>query len=244
MNDTLGYMAHEPIHRRFHHHDMTFGLTYAWSENYVLPLSHDEVVHGKGSLIAKMPGPDPDKFANLRAYFGFMWAHPGKKLLFMGGEFAQWAEWDHARSLDWHLLEDSPQAHLHRGVQRLVRDLNTLYRATPALHVHDTRPQGFRWLEVNDAENSVYAWLRFGQPGDAPVAVVANFTPVERVGYRIGLPRAGRWREVMNTDAAIYGGGNRGNMGGVTAEERPWHDQPASTVVTLPPLSVIMLMPE
>jgi 1,4-alpha-glucan branching enzyme len=236
MNDTLSYMQRDPVYRKYHHHQMTFGLHYAWSENYILPISHDEVVHGKGSMLAKMPGDGEQKFANLRAYYGFMWGHPGKKLLFMGCEFAQGREWAYQQSLDWHLL-DHPQ---HSGMQRLIRDLNTLYRGTPALHVNDTRPEGFEWLEANDAEGSTYAWVRKGGAGDAPVVVAVNMTPVER-RLRIGLPQAGRWDEVLNTDAAIYGGENRGNMGGVVAEAVPHHGQPHSAQVTLPPLSAVFL---
>ena len=236
MNETLAYMQRDPLFRRYHHHQMTFGLHYAWSENYLLPISHDEVVHGKGSMLAKMPGDGDQKFANLRAYYGFMWGHPGKKLLFMGCEFAQGREWNYQQSLDWHML-DLPQ---HAGMQRLIRDLNTLYRATPALHVNDSRPEGFEWLEANDAEGSTYAWLRKGGAGDAMVAVAVNMTPVER-RLRIGLPVAGQWDEVMNTDAALYGGGNRGNMGGVTAEPTPWHGQTHSAMITLPPLAAVFL---
>ncbi len=235
MNDTLSYMQKDPIHRKYHHHQMTFGLHYAWSENYILPISHDEVVHGKGSMLDKMPGPGEEKFANLRAYYGFMWGHPGKKLLFMGQEFAQGAEWNHDRSLDWHLLDLPP----HEGMRRLVRDLNLLYRATPALHVNDTRPEGFAWIESNDAEASVYAWVRRGREGDAPVIVVSNMTPVER-RWRLGFTAPGDWAEVMNTDAALYGGGNRGNLGGVSTEPVPWHGQRQSALVTLPPLSTVM----
>ncbi|MCU0900168.1 MAG: 1,4-alpha-glucan branching protein GlgB [Cypionkella sp.] len=239
MNDTLSYMQKDPIHRKYHHHQMTFGLHYAWSENYILPISHDEVVHGKGSMLGKMPGPGEEKFANLRAYYGFMWAHPGKKLLFMGQEFAQGAEWNHNQSLDWHQL-DIPA---HAGVQALVRDLNRVYRATPALHVNDTRPEGFEWIESNDAEASVYAWLRKGRAGDAMVAVVVNMTPVERT-YRLGLPSGGLWAELLNTDAALYGGGNRGNLGGVRAEEVPHHGRPWSAEIRLPPLAAIYLEQE
>jgi 1,4-alpha-glucan branching enzyme len=234
MNDTLSYMGREPIHRRFHHHQMTFGLHYAWSENYILPISHDEVVHGKGSMLGKMPGDAWQKFANLRAYYGFMWGHPGKKLLFMGQEFAQGAEWNHSQSLDWHQLDIAE----HRGVQALVRDLNRLYRATPALHVNDTRPDGFQWIESNDAEASVYAWVRKGRPGDAPVVCVINMTPVERQ-YRLGLPAPGRWEEILNTDAEVYGGTGKGNAGGITSESTAWHGQPQSALVTLPALSAI-----
>jgi 1,4-alpha-glucan branching enzyme len=235
MNDTLSYMHKDPIHRKYHHHQMTFGLHYAWSENYILPISHDEVVHGKGSMLDKMPGGGDEKFANLRAYYGFMWGHPGKKLLFMGQEFAQGREWKHDQSLDWHLL-DIPQ---HSGMQALVRDLNRLYRETSALHVNDTRPEGFSWIESNDAEASVYAWVRKGRKSDPMVVVVANMTPVER-RYRLGFPAAGQWDEALNTDAALYGGGNRGNLGGVVTEGTPWHGQRQSAVITLPPLSTIM----
>lgn len=234
MNDTLSYMHLDPIYRQYHHHKMTFGLHYAWSENYILPISHDEVVHGKGSMLGKMPGSTEEKFANLRAYYGFMWAHPGKKLLFMGQEFAQAREWNHNQSLDWHLL-DNPD---HRGMQALVRDLNRIYTETPALHVNDCHPDGFDWLESNDAQASVYAWVRKGRTGDPMVVAVMNMTPVER-RYRIGLPAAGQWAEVLNTDAGLYGGENRGNLGGVTAEEVAWHGQAQSALVTLPPLSAI-----
>ncbi len=236
MNDTLSYMHRDPIYRQYHHHKMTFGLHYAWSENYVLPISHDEVVHGKGSMLDKMPGGDWEKFANLRAYYGFMWGHPGKKLLFMGCEFAQGAEWNHNQSLDWHQLE-IPE---HKGVQSLVRDLNKLYRSTPALHRHDTRPEGFQWLESNDAEASVYAWVRRGAADEPMVVVAVNMTPLERM-YRLGLPAAGQWDEVLNTDSAVYGGGNRGNLGGVATDAKPWHGQAQSAFVTLPPLSAVYL---
>jgi 1,4-alpha-glucan branching enzyme len=194
------------------------------------------VVHGKGSMIDKMPGNSWEKFANLRAYYGFMWAHPGKKLLFMGQEFAQSAEWNHNRSLDWHEC-DMPE---HRGVQLLVRDLNLLYRATPALHVHDCRPDGFQWIEPSDAANSIYAWVRRGNAGDPEVVVAVNMTPVERRAYRLGFPRPGEWREVLNTDAAIYGGGNRGNLGGVSTEPVAWHDQTQSAEIVIPPLTTLI----
>ncbi|MDZ4094316.1 MAG: 1,4-alpha-glucan branching protein GlgB, partial [Paracoccaceae bacterium] len=236
MNDTLSYMQKDPIYREYHHHQMTFGLHYAWSENYILPISHDEVVHGKGSMLAKMPGGLWEKFANLRAYYAFMWAHPGKKLLFMGCEFAQVREWNHDQSLDWHLLEDAS----HAGMQALVRDLNRLYRATPALHVHDTRPEGFTWIESNDAQDSVYAWERRGRAGDARVVVVVNMTPVER-SYRLGLPGAGHWEEILNTDAGVYGGANRGNLGGINTEPVPWHGLEQSARVVLAPLSAVWL---
>lgn len=234
MNDTLSYMEKDPIYRQFHHHQMTFGLHYAWSENYILPISHDEVVHGKGSMLEKMPGSGEEKFANLRAYYGFMWAHPGKKLLFMGCEFAQGREWNHNQSLDWHQLDIAE----HRGVQSYVRDLNRIYRDTPALHVNDTRPEGFEWIESNDAGASVYAWARKGRAGDPMVVAVVNLTPVER-SYRLGLPAVGHWDEILNSDAALYGGGNRGNLGGVTAEAVAWHGRAQSALVTLPPLSAV-----
>jgi 1,4-alpha-glucan branching enzyme len=234
MNDTLSYMQKDPIYRKYHHHQMTFGLVYAWSENYILPISHDEVVHGKGSMLSKMPGEGEQKFANLRAYYGFMWGHPGKKLLFMGQEFAQGREWNHNQSLDWHQL-DLPA---HAGMQALVRDLNRAYRDTPALHVNDCRPEGFAWIESNDAEAGVFAWARKGREGDPMVVVAVNMTPVDR-SYRLGFPAAGRWSELLNTDAAVYGGANRGNLGGVATEDVPWHGQAQSALVNLPPLSAV-----
>ncbi|MEL7107207.1 MAG: 1,4-alpha-glucan branching protein GlgB, partial [Pseudomonadota bacterium] len=238
MNDTLEYIQKDPVHRKYHHHQMTFGLHYAYSENFILPISHDEVVHGKGSMIGKMPGNDWEKFANLRAYYGFMWGHPGKKLLFMGQEFGQRAEWNHNEALDWGALDDP----MHTGLQRLVRDLNTLYRATPALHAKDCDPAGFAWIEENDAEESVFAWARFGGPDDPPAVVLSNLTPIERVGWHVGLPRSGAWVEALNTDAALYGGADRGNLGQVNATEEGWHGQPASARVTIPPLSTVILV--
>ncbi len=237
MHDTLEYMKHEPVHRKYHHGQMTFGIQYGFSENFVLPLSHDEVVHGKGSLFERMPGDRWQKLANLRAYLAFMWTHPGKKLLFMGGEFAQEREWNHDRSLDWHLVGDPG----HRGVQDLVRDLNRAYREIPALHVKDTDPAGFEWLEGADAERSVLAYARHGNDGDSPVVVLCNFTPMVREGYRVGVPRPGRWRERLNTDSAGYGGSNVGNLGGVESEPVPWHGRPASILLTLPPLATLIL---
>ncbi len=234
MNDTLSYMQKDPIYRKYHHHQMTFGLVYAWSENYILPISHDEVVHGKGSMLSKMPGQGAEKFANLRAYYGFMWAHPGKKLLFMGQEFAQGAEWNHKQSLDWHQLEIAA----HKGVQSLVRDLNRVYRDNPALYVNDARPDGFQWIDGNDAEGSTYSWVRKGKPGDAAVVMVCNMTPVERQ-MRLGLPARGAWREILNTDSALYGGENRGNLGGLLAEAEPWNGMEQSAMVTVPPLSTL-----
>ena len=233
MHDTLAYLARDPVHRRHHHHEMTFGLVYAFTENFVLPLSHDEVVHGKGSLIAKMAGDSWQKFANLRAYYAFMWGYPGKKLLFMGQEFAQGREWAESRGLDWWQtgLEQ------HAGVQALVRDLNHLYCKTPALHARDCEPEGFEWLLADDAESSVFAWLRRA-PGERPVAVITNFTPIERRDYRVPLPATGRWSEILNSDAASYGGSGAGNLGRVEAVETP--GGPVAHV-TLPPLSTLWL---
>jgi 1,4-alpha-glucan branching enzyme len=237
MHDTLGYMSREPVHRRHHHNEMTFGLLYAFTENFVLPLSHDEVVHGKGSLLTKMPGDDWQKFANLRAYYGFMWGHPGKKLLFMGQEFAQRSEWNFNQSLDWHLLGDDR----HRGMQLLVRDLNRIYRETPALYEHDCEASGFEWIVGGDVEQSIFAWARRGGPGDRPVAVVSNMTPVSREGYRIGLPMAGRWIEILNTNATVYGGSGLGNGGEVQADDAPSHGMPASAIMRIPPLATVFL---
>ncbi|MFL6067587.1 MAG: 1,4-alpha-glucan branching protein GlgB [Gaiellaceae bacterium] len=239
MHDTLGYFAHESIHRRYHHHQLTFSLVYAFSENFILPLSHDEVVHGKGSLVDKMPGDRWQKLANLRALYGYLWAHPGKNLVFMGGELAQWREWNAESSLDWHLLEDRD----HQGVQSLVRDLNAVYRDTPALWEDDFEPTGFRWLEPNDAAGNVLAFMRIGTDEKRPLACVCNFSPVPRYGYRLGLPLRGSWREVVNTDAGYYGGSDVGNLGSVEADATPWHDQPFSAEVTLPPLATVWLIP-
>jgi 1,4-alpha-glucan branching enzyme len=237
MHDTLDYMSLDPVYRRWSHNKLTFGLTYAFSENFILPLSHDEVVHGKGSIVSKMPGDEWQKFANARAYYGFMWAYPGKKLLFMGQEFGQMREWDFDGSLDWHLLERDK----HQGLKRFVRDLNHVYRAVPALHVRDCEPEGFRWIVVDDAQQSIYAWLRYGETGDQPVAVVSNFTPVPRHHHRIGLPHAGRWRELLNSDATIYSGSGVGNFGAVTAKSEPAHGLAASAVISVPPLATIYL---
>ncbi len=240
MHDTLDYFQREAIHRRFHHHQLTFSLVYAFSENFILPLSHDEVVHGKRALIDKLPGDRWQKFANLRALYGCMWAHPGKQLLFMGSEIAQWREWNAETSLDWHLLEEAD----HQGVQTLVRDLNRVYGETPALWEDDFEPSGFRWLEPNDAPANVLAFARFGKDAKKPLVCVCNLSPVPRYGYRVGMPRAGRWREALNTDSAFYGGSGEGNLGEVKAEPLPWHDQPFSAELTLPPLGVVWLVPE
>jgi len=240
MHDTLRYISKDPVFRRYHHHDLTFGLLYAFSENFILPLSHDEVVHGKGSLIRKMPGDQWQRFANLRAYFGFMWGHPGKKLLFMGGEFAQEREWNHDHSLDWHLLDDP----FHKGVQVLIRDLNHAYRSISALHECDCESKGFEWLVSDDRDNSVIAWLRRGDDEGSIAVVVSNFTPVPQEGYRLGVPEPGFYREALNTDAAVYGGSNVGNLGGVRAEEMPSHGRPYSLCLTIPPLATVILVLE
>ena len=237
MHDTLLYMSKEPVHRRYHHNQLTFGLLYAFTENFVLPLSHDEVVHGKGSLIGKMPGDDWQKFANLRAYYGFMWSMPGKKLLFMGGEFAQWREWNHDRGLDWQLL-DEPR---HRGIQSLVRDLNHLYRDEPALHELDCEPEGFDWIDGNDADQSILSYVRYSRHHGRVAVVVCNFTPIVRTDYRLGVPRGGYYRERVNTDAGEYGGSGVGNAGGRMAEQIPCHGKPFSLNLTVPPLATLIL---
>ncbi|MFN8168970.1 MAG: 1,4-alpha-glucan branching protein GlgB [Candidatus Nanopelagicales bacterium] len=238
MNDTLHYVAREPIHRQWHHHEMTFALVYAWSEQYCLPISHDEVVHGKGSLIAKMPGDHWQKLANLRAYLAFMWAHPGKQLLFMGSEFGQYAEWSEARGLDWWLLDNAD----HRGVQHCLADLNKVYRATPALWQRDNDPGGFEWIDADDSAGNTFSWLRWGHEGEA-LACIANFSGGPHEAYRVGLPYGGTWTEVVNTDAEVYGGSGVGNMGAVQAEEVPWHGRPYSALVRVPPLGALWLRP-
>jgi 1,4-alpha-glucan branching enzyme len=240
MHDTLTYLREAPVHRRWHHNSMTFGITYAFAENFVLPLSHDEVVHGKGSLLARMPGDAWQQFATLRAYFAFLWAYPGKKLLFMGQEFAQRREWNFEASLDWDLLEHAA----HRGVQALVRDCNTAYRAHPALHDQDCAAAGFRWIVVDDASHSVFAWLRMSDGGASPVAVVTNFTEVPHWGYMIGLPLSGRWREILNTDSAVYGGSNLGNGGGIVAHAKPSHGFAYSAEIVVPPLATVWFIHE
>jgi 1,4-alpha-glucan branching enzyme len=241
MHDTLSYLGHDPVHRSYHHNELTFSLMYAWSENFTLPLSHDEVVHGKGSLWTRMPGDDWNKAAGLRALLAFMWAHPGKQLLFMGGEFGQPAEWSESKSLDWHLLNEP----LHDGVRALVADLNKAYRAHPAMFVADHRPEGFRWIDANDSANNVASFLRIDPASpESMVACVANFAGHPHQNYRVGLPKAGRWRELVNTDAQNYGGSGWGNMGAVEAEGNPWHGQPASALLQLPPSGVLWLVPE
>ncbi|HSL17032.1 MAG TPA: 1,4-alpha-glucan branching protein GlgB [Methylomirabilota bacterium] len=235
MHDTLTYLSHDPVHRPYHHGKLTFSLLYAFSESFVLPLSHDEVVHGKGSLLGKMPGDDWQKRANLRLLFGWMFTHPGKKLLFMGGEIGQWREWSHDRSLDWHLLDDPA----HRGIQRWVRDLNTTLRAEPALHQLDDAPEGFAWIDCNDAEQSVLAYLRRGRSGGDEVVCVANFTPVPRHNYRVGVPGGGDWDEILNSDAELYGGSGMGNLGTVAAAPVGAHGHLHSLNLVLPPLAVL-----
>ena len=237
MHDSLDYMEKDPIYRRWAHNQITFSMHYAYSENYVLPISHDEVVYGKKSVVSKMPGDEWQRFANTRAYYAFMWAHPGKKLLFMGQEFGQTSEWNVEADLPWWLLDHAP----HQGLQKLVRDLNHFYRSRPAMHARDCEPEGFRWIVVNDEENSVLSFLRFGAEGDPPVAVVCNFTPMVRRDYRIGLPAIGHWVEALNTDSQVYWGSNVGNLGGVRADRQSLHGLPASAALTLPPLATLYL---
>ncbi len=239
MHDTLHYLGREPIHRSFHHNEITFSLVYAWSENFVLPLSHDEVVHGKGSLWQRMPGDDWNKAAGLRSLLAFMWAHPGKQLLFMGGEFGQPEEWSESKSLDWHLLDTQ----LHGGVKTLLSDLNRVYRDAPALYSADNKPEGFSWIDANDSAGNVLSFLRIGEDGSHLVCV-ANFSGHPHHDYRVGLPTVGRWREVVNTDSAVYGGSGVGNFGVVEAEAHPWHGREASALLQLPPSGVLWLAPE
>jgi 1,4-alpha-glucan branching enzyme len=237
MHDTLEYLQKDPVYRPFHHHNLTFSLVYAFSENFVLAISHDEVVHGKGSLINKIAGDWWQKFATLRLFFGYMITHPGKKSVFMGSEFGQWNEWSEARSLDWHLL-DLPT---HAGLQAWVRDLNRLYLDEPSLYIYDVDPRGFAWIEANDAAQSVYSYLRFGEDPNDFLVVVFNFTPVPRFDYRVGVPKAGFYQEVLNSDAAPYGGGNLGNDGGRHTEYISWHNQTQSLRLTIPPLGIVIL---
>ena len=239
MHDTLRYMSLDPIHRKYHHNDLSFGLLYAFHENFILPLSHDEMVHGKGSLIGKMSGDRWQRFANLRAYFTFMWTHPGKKLVFMGGEFAQEREWNHDIGLDWQLLGEP----LHEGVRRLVRDLNHLYRSTPALHRLDCEPEGFRWIDVANAAESIISYLRRGRDPHEIAVIVCNFTPVPRENYRIGVPQPGRYCERINTDAVEYGGSGIGNAGEVHSDDEPMHGHPHSIRLNLPPLGALVFTP-
>lgn len=237
MHDMLDYIEKDPIYRTYHHNKLTFGMMYAFSENFLLPFSHDEVVHLKKSMLDKMPGDLWQKFANLRLLYGFMTGHPGKKLLFMGGEFGQWKEWNHDVSLDWHLLESAE----HRGLQKWVEDLNALYCSTPALHQIDFDPAGFEWIDCNDSQRSLISFIRWGKKTNEAVVFVCNFTPVPRSEYRIGIPFGGFWQEVLNSDAENYGGSGMGNLGGVTADEISFHGRSHSLSLTLPPLSVVIL---
>ena len=240
MHDILEYMSQDPVFRSYHHNQITFSLVYAWSENFVLPFSHDEVVYGKGSLLRKMPGDEWQKFANLRLLYGFMFGHPGKKLLFMGSEFGQWSEWNHDGSVDWHLLE-SPR---HSALARWVRDLNTLYRGQPALHQLDFDAAGFAWVDCKDVQRSVVSFLRRGRNPEDQLLFVCNFTPVVRQNYRVGVPREGFWKEVLNSDAPLYGGSGQGNFGGLETVALPIHGQPYSLNMTLPPLGIVVYQPE
>jgi 1,4-alpha-glucan branching enzyme len=238
MNDTLQYAHRQPVHRQWHHHEMTFALVYAWSEQYVLPISHDEVVHGKGSLIAKMPGDRWQQLAGVRAYLAYMWAHPGKQLLFMGSEFGQYAEWSESRGLDWWLLDNAD----HRGVQQCIADLNRVYKETPALWSQDNVSAGFEWIDADDSAGNTFSWLRWGSDGSA-LACIVNFSGGPHEEYRVGLPHGGTWNEVVNTDAEMYGGSGVGNLGAVVAEEVPWHGRPFSALVRVPPLGALWLRP-
>jgi 1,4-alpha-glucan branching enzyme len=240
MHDTLDFFQRDPVYRHHHMNQLSFSLVYAFNENFVLPLSHDEVVYGKGSLINKMPGDEWQKFANLRLLLAYMWTHPGKKLLFMGGEFGQWREWTHEGELDWGLTERP----LHAGLQRLVSDLNRLMRERPALHERDFAPDGFEWIEPGDGERSITAFLRRPAAGRPPLLVACNLTPVPRENVVLGVPEFGRWRELLNTDASLYGGAGWGNLGGVETSPLPAHGRPHSIRLTLPPLSALVLEPE
>jgi 1,4-alpha-glucan branching enzyme len=235
MHDTLQYMELDPVYRRFHHHQLTFRGLYAFTENFTMPLSHDEVVHGKGSLVNKMSGDDWQKFANLRLLLGYMISQPGKKLLFMGGEFAQWAEWNHDTSLDWHLTQYPP----HAGMQKWVADLNALYRGELALHDLDSLSSGFEWIDANDSDTSVLSYLRRGREVGGEIVVVCNFTPVPRHNYTVGVPQGGYWHELLNSDSAVYGGSGTGNLGGIMASSEPWHGRAASLSLTLPQLGIV-----
>ena len=237
MHDTLGYMGKDPIHRKYHQNDMTFGLLYAFNENFILPLSHDEVVHGKGTLLTRMAGDEWQKFANLRAYYGFMWAHPGKKLLFMGGEFGQWQEWNFNESLEWAALE----APNHQGVQRSVQALNQIYQSESALYENDFDERGFEWIDASDTDNNVLSFIRKAETSDEFLIIVSNFTPVPWDAYRIGIPAPGYYKEIFNSDSRHYWGSNLGNQGGQASESVPMHGHQQSLSLILPPLATIML---
>ncbi|MCB0172020.1 MAG: 1,4-alpha-glucan branching protein GlgB [Anaerolineae bacterium] len=237
MHDTLNYMSKEPIHRKYHHNDLTFSLLYAFNENFILPLSHDEVVHGKGSILNKMAGDEWQKFATLRAFYGYMWGHPGKNLLFMGSEFAQWQEWNFINELEWSALS----APNHQGIQSFIRDINHIYKNEPALYEDDFEYTGFQWIDANDSDNSVFSFIRFAKSSEEFVVIVSNFTPVVRADYRIGVHKSGFYREILNSDSSHYWGGNVGNGGGVETEDIPFHGREYSLLLTLPPLSTIWL---
>jgi 1,4-alpha-glucan branching enzyme len=239
MHDMLQYMSKDPVYRSYEQDKLTFSLMYAFSENFILPLSHDEVVYGKGSLLRKMPGDDWRRFANLRLLYGYMFGHPGKKLLFMGDEFGQWSEWNHDSSLEWHLLDSAP----HRGLQRWVRDLNTLLRGEPSLYELDSDSSGFEWIDCKDATRSVVSFLRRARDPNDMLLFVCNFTPEVRHNYRVGAPTGGCWQEILNGDAPLYGGSGQGNMGGVEAVPLPLHGRPWSLNITLPPLAVVAFRP-
>jgi 1,4-alpha-glucan branching enzyme len=239
MHDTLVYVSKDPIYRQWHHNQLTFSLAYAWSENFTLPISHDEVVHGKGSLASKMPGDRWQRLATVRALLAYMWAHPGKQLLFMGSELADDQEWSEERGLNWGLLDDPARA----GVQSAVRDLNAAYRDAPALWERDTSPDGFRWLDADDAAHNLVAFVRYANDG-SPLVCVVNFAANPHEGYRLGLPSTGRWREVVNTDASAYGGSNVGNLGSIVGDSTPWQGMPASAVIRVPPLAGVWFRPE
>ncbi|MDH5203646.1 MAG: alpha amylase C-terminal domain-containing protein, partial [Nitrospirota bacterium] len=237
--DSLEYISKDPVHRKYHHNNLTFSLLYAFTENFILVLSHDEVVHGKRSMLNKMPGDIWQKFANLRLFYGFMYSHPGKKLLFMGGEFGQWDEWNHDKSIDWHLLRFKP----HRCLQKFVMDMNHLYQSEPALYEVDFLYKGFEWIDFRDTEQSVISFIRKAKDPHNFLVVVCNFTSVPRIGYRIGVPEKCFYNEMLNSDSQIYGGSNLGNAGGVNADKIPWHGRPYSITITLPPLSVLIFKP-
>ena len=235
MHDTLLYFSKDPIYRKYHHNDLTFSLYYAFTENFVLALSHDEVVHGKGSITAKMPGDDWQKLANLRLLLGYMFAHPGKKLLFMGIEMAQWTEWKHDQSIDWHLLQYGP----HQGIHQWIKDLNQLYQHETALFQRDFTPDGFEWIDLNDYNQGVVSFLRKSSDGKSQIAAICNFTPMTWHNYNVGVPEAGLWRELLNSDASVYGGSGQGNLGGIEAEAKPFHGRPYSISLTIPPLGIL-----
>jgi len=237
MHDTLSYMSRDPIYRKYHHDKLTFRMLYAFHENFILPLSHDEVVHGKGSLLGKMPGDDWQKFANLRLLYGYMYAQPGKKLLFMGGEFGQWSEWHHEESLEWHLLKYDP----HSGLKQWIQDLNGLYINNPALYELDFEPAGFEWIDCSDSQQSVVSLFRKGLSPEDMMLVVCNFTPVTHFGYKLGAPGGGVWKEVLNSDSTYYGGSGHGNLGVIQAERVSHHARPCTLRLTLPPLAAVYL---